>query len=79
MDELNNLIDTGRFLKVMADIETGKDQLEPHQFKRDQILTPVEQTRSAILKMLHGEIDGDSPHWDNCISEMIRKIEGMKL
>jgi len=31
VDEFNNLIDTGRFLKLMADIETGKDQPEPHK------------------------------------------------
>ena len=79
MDEFNNLIDTASFLREIADMGTGKDQPEPHQFKRDQILTPVEQTRSAILKMLHGEIDGDGGSWDHCITDMIYKIEGMKL
>ena len=31
MDEFNNLLDTGKILKVMADMETGKDQPEPHK------------------------------------------------
>lgn len=47
-------------------------------FKRDTHLAPAALFKAKVLALLHGEIDGDSPHWDNCISEMIRKIEGIR-
>lgn len=58
MDDFNNLIDTGRFLRVMADIETGKDEPEPHQFKRDQHLTPVEMFRERVLHLVNEQVRG---------------------
>ena len=76
MDELNNLIDTGRFMKVMADIETGRDEPEPHQFKRDQQLTPAALFKAKVLAVLRDEIDGDSPS-DHVVSELIRRVEGI--
>lgn len=56
MDDFNNLIDTGRFLRVMADIETGKDEPEPHQFKRDQHLTPAALFKAKVLALLHSDL-----------------------
>ena len=81
MNKFNNLIDTGRFLKVMADLETGRDEPEPHQFKRDQILTPVEQLRAKVVKLLQDEISGwdEDRAWDSRMSELARTVDGWKL
>lgn len=54
MDEFNNLFDTSRFLKVMADLETGKDEPEPHQFKRTAIVSGIDLNDPAIRAQLHG-------------------------
>lgn len=59
-DEISSLFDPVRFIKAMADIETGKDEPEPHQFKRDQHLTPAALFKARVIAMLEDEADVDS-------------------
>ena len=79
--QISNQRNPVEVLQTMADIETGKDQPEPHQFRRDQHLTPTEQLRAKVVKMLHDEISGydEDRNWDSRMSELARKVEGMAL
>jgi len=56
VDEFNNLLDTGRFLREMAKIEKGQDEPEPHQFKRDQNLTPAALFKAKVLAVLRNDL-----------------------
>lgn len=75
MDEFNNLIDTGRFIKIMADIEHD-DPAQAPTFKRDQHLTPAALFKAKVLAVLNDELDGDSPS-DRVVSELIRRVEAI--
>ena len=54
-DQIHSLFDHVRFIKAMADIETGKDEPEPHQFNRDQQLTPAALFKAKVLAVLDDE------------------------
>ena len=71
--------DSGRF-KILNDWEHD-DPAQAPTFKRDQHLTPVEQLRAKVVRMLQDEISGyeEDFAWDSRMSELARKVEGMAL
>lgn len=55
MDGYNSLFDPARFLKAMADIETGRDEPEPHQLERDHIMDRAVLFKARVLAALWNE------------------------
>lgn len=59
-DEINSLFHTARFLKAQADMETGRDEPEPHQRNRDQVMNRADLFKVRVLAALWNE----QAQWD---------------
>lgn len=49
---LSNLADTGRFLNTLRDMETGRDEREPHQIPREITTAAIEADPNIVAEGL---------------------------